>query len=235
LLRRLAVCAVFAARAARADEPGDTQLPLPRRSFVGVELDETDLRDAEARLRGLVVYRGWLAPSLGPDAAVSGIRIELPIRYKRDVGVGFGDANLLVVDGVVFDRGGVGIGLAAVLPTAAPTRLGDGSLELGPAAFGQIEPASWLQLAALARGFVAVTGGAAPQIRLKPSIVADVTDDFFVSSDAEMTLANSSSIPVNVKLGRRFGAVEITFGPELVVAGNDRGALTLDLEIDVLR
>jgi hypothetical protein len=236
--KRLVVCAVLVARVARADDvgPGELQLPLPTESYAGVELDETDFGEAELRLRALLVYRGWFAPSLGPDSAVSGLRIELPFQHRGDT-TGLGDTNLLAITGLGGSRGGAGIGVAAVLPTAAPTSLGDGTLGLGPALWAQVTATSWLDLGVLVRGLLPMTGHAPAQLKLKPAVVVTLTDVLFVTSDAEMTIAGSfHSIPVNLHAGARIGShVQITFGPDLVVAGTDRGALTLDLEIDWFR
>jgi hypothetical protein len=235
---RVAVCAIFVASAARAEEPGDVELPLPKDSYFGLELDETDEQVAEARLRALVVYPGWFSPSLGPGNAVSGVRIEVPFPFRRDGTAGLGDINLLSINGIAGHAGGAGIGFAAVLPTAAPIRLGEGSVAIGPAAWGEVRATSWLDLAVLARELFVAIGSARTELKLKPAIVVDLPHDLFATSDAEMTFVGAfrgASIPANLKLGARFGShVDVTFGPELVVAGEGRGALTLDLEVDVL-
>ena len=201
---------------ARAD---DTE-PVPNASYVRVEPSYTWPGGEELALRGLFVAHGErVASAFGVDVAAD-----------RD---GISGLALTQLSGVAHDWGVIGAGVSVALPTTS----GD-PVRVGPAWFIQSSTLP-IELSALARTYFAVSSGRGDAFvtRLEPSASVTLPGEFVLSSDGEIDiawLAGAARVPVNLELAHPLGAhVVIRGGPEVVVAGRDRGAVKLDLQIDI--
>jgi hypothetical protein len=209
--------------AASADDVATTTLPLPKQSYLRLEPTYTfdgGGSAAELAVRGVLVYPGWFLPQPDATRVISAVGVDLAFPP--------GDVSLTQLSGVVFDGGIVGTGITIALPTHG------GRFGIGPAWFGQITTPA-LDLALLARTFFATDALAT---RFEPAVVVHLPRQFALSSDGEIDvdwLARSYTLPLNLEVVRPLGEhVVIQLGPQVVIAGRDRGAVTLDLKIDVV-
>src|SRR5262249_12887059 len=221
-----AIAQVATARADSEENPADETPPLPRDSYVRLEPAYTaGDRGRQSTLHGriVLVYRGLLVPELGAVHFATGLRADLTLRHENTTGMG--TLELLQVSGALFDWGAIGSGLAAVVPTAT---IGADVTQLGPAVFGQVIAIPHFELSLLVRALfgIEMDRSNALTMRLRPVVALKLPERFALSSDGEMQidlLADAYKVPVNLNIARRLGNVVLQVGPELVVAGSDRG------------
>ena len=86
----------------------------------------------------------------------------------------------------------------------------------------------------LARVAIVYHGLGGPTTKLKPAVIGRLPAQMFLSSDGEITITGGgATVPVNLRLGRSFGKhVVVAVGPELVVVGDDRGDMTVRLQLN---
>jgi hypothetical protein len=223
--------------------------PLPKQSYVRLEPSYGFLgsggRSSELHARGLLVYRGLFVPGLDPDRTVSGVVADLGILHESTStlhATGLTDLELNYVSGIRLDDGAFGGGVAVLVPTATVSAFGNGTVGVGPACFGQLTAISHLELSILARSFFSVTGSSSRSTefftKLQPSAVVSLPDGYLLSSDGEIEidwLAHSATVPVNLEIAHLLGDhVLLQVGPEIEVAGRERGAVRVDVRIDYL-
>jgi hypothetical protein len=196
---------------ARADVEATAE-PLPKQSYLRLAPTYVIGGDGAVTGRGVLVYSGLGWPGLLADDAVTGLRVDMP--YKH----GFGPVELLAVTGYHRGRDGFGIGIAA-----------DTSIEAGPAGFAQAIFRNEIELSFVVRELF----GRGAITKLKPSLVVELPEDWFLSSDGELTIDDATTVPVNLRIGRSFGEHwVISGGPEVVVFGTTRGDVSLGVDLD---
>lgn len=232
---RAAFALLFASALAWADDTAlPTSLPFPKQSYLRLEPSYTfDDGGGQLFARGVLIYRGFAIPRVDADRFVSAVGVDLSVDHID----GISDLDLTQLSGLVFGWGVVGIGVAAELPTATA---GDRATALGPALIAQYTALPHVELALLARTFFGVAGSTQSALvtRLEPAIVFALPGQFQLSSDGEIDidwLAREVTLPINCELAHPLGDhVVVTLGPEVVVAGRERGSVKLDLRIDLL-
>lgn len=221
----------------------DTTRPLPKHSYLRLEpsytAPEAGGSSSELQGRGVVVYRGLLIPWIDPEHIDSGLRVDLGLEHDGS-STGLDNLEVNQISGVTAAWGVIGTGLVLVLPTATSEKFGSDSVQIGPAIFAKVHAIPHLELSLLARGFFTVAGSTSATgafaVKLRPTIAYHLPAHLVVSSDGEIELdwlADSSKVPVNLIVGRGFGShAVVSAGPELEVAGRDRGDLTILLRLD---
>ena len=99
-----------------------------------------------------------------------------------------------------------------------------------------------MELSILARSFFSLTTDSdrstALFTKLQPGVVVSLPDGFLLSTDGEIEidwLAHTAVVPVNLEVAHVFGEhLVIQVGPEIDVAGPDRGDVRVDLRIDYI-
>jgi hypothetical protein len=221
-----ALIVAYSAAAARADVDTETE-PLPRQSYLRLEPSYNfSSDDGEVLTRVVFVYRGLFCPGCGPDSTASGLRIDVPV-----IDGGIGNIGLTEIAGLTANRNAFGLGAAVTLPTATA---GEAGLQVGPAAFAQLMAIPHLELSVLVRELISVTGTLPTTTRIRPGAVLRMPDGVFVSSDGELAITgDTTTVPVNLRLGRSFGThVVASIGPEIVAEGPRRGDVTARLQLN---
>jgi hypothetical protein len=134
----------------------------------------------------------------------------------------------------------VGAGLAVSVPSATVAAFGSHAFEIGPAWFAQTSALPRLDISMLIRTYFAVAGdvdaASVLSTKLEPGVVVALPRGLLLSCNPEIEiawLARTYDVPVNLRLGHAIGDhVVVTAGPELAIAGRDRGDLAFDLQID---
>jgi hypothetical protein len=100
-----------------------------------------------------------------------------------------------------------------VFPVATASALGQGKVQLGPAAALRLEAIPQLKLAALVQNLYSIAGSnQSPDlayVTVQPFITVHLPGAMFLSSDATMKFywqGGRSTVPVNIGLGHAFGA-----------------------------
>ncbi len=223
--------------------------PLPKQSYLRLEPSYTFVRgggsSSELHARGLLVYRGLFVPGLDPEKTVTGVVADLALQHESTStlhATGVTDLELNYVSGITLAEGTFGGGLAVLVPTATSSAFGTGKVELGPACFGQVVAIPHVELSILARAFFSLTTDSdrstAFFTKLQPGVVVSLPSGYLLSSDGEIEidwLAHSATVPVNLEVAHLLGDhVWIQVGPEIDVAGPDRGDVKIDVRIDYI-
>ena len=246
--RRVLAIACLAPVTATADDETEINAPLPNRSYVRFEpsyLRGDGTSTAELESRGIVVYRGGWLPGVDAERLMSGLAVDWTLDRTvdaRGAKMGLGDLGLTEVTGVELSWGAAGGGLAMSAPTATESAFGRGRFQLGPAGFVQVTALPALTLSVLVEDYfapaAASTGVEALRTRIEPGFVVTFPHDWLLSSDGEIDLdwlAHDYTVPVNVEIGCTLGShVTVQAGPEVEVIGAQRGALKLDVRIDLI-
>ena len=237
-----AIACVAAAKIATADDATiDTQAPLPEESYVRLEPSRTFAASgsdsSDLLVRAVLAYRGLLVPDAVSKYAVTGVRIDVPFEHVDGArAIELGRIGLLVITGPHDGRNAIGVGVAADLPTATNAAFGDDTLQVGPAAFVQLAVAR-VSAGVLVRELLS-SSSSRSVTKLEPDVTIRLSENYSLSYGGEIWIAGRSgltTVPVNAQLGRSFGRhVAVAIGPEIVVAGADRGDVRLFAQLDVI-
>jgi len=171
---------------------------------------------AELLFEPLLRYDGFLIPDLRVAGFSSVARVQISAESLENAeGPASGLADLTFVDVVARAFGPIhaGLGYGAVFPMATSPSLGQGKLQLGPAATVRIEPASWLKIAALTQVIWSVAGSCqSPDlayVSVQPFITVHLPEAMIIESNAPMKFywrGTGSTLPVNLGFGHAFSS-----------------------------
>jgi hypothetical protein len=191
----------------------------------------------------ILPYRAFLIPGLEVDGFWSVARIQWTgVGVEDGKGPSSGLTDLTLTDVVAHRLGPVNaaLGFVGVLPMATEATLGQGKLQLGPAAAVRLENVPALKLAVLVQNFYSVAGSSqSPELAymtVQPFVTMHLPADLFLSSDATMKLyweGGESTVPVNLGFGHAFGAHFVGSARAFrTIAGADRDAVKVEIVLD---
>jgi hypothetical protein len=196
---------------------------------------------SELLARGVLVYRGWLLPGLGPETMASGVRVDLRLERlatPQAHAVGLGKLEVLQLSGASFHWGGIGSGVATALPTATSSLFGSDDVQIGPACYAFLAAIRHVPSSLIVRTMFATGDSPAIETALEPSVAVELTDAVSLSSNGIIEIdwhAHDARVPINLHVGYAFtDHWYVEAGPQLVVAGSSRGDATIDFEVDYL-
>jgi hypothetical protein len=200
---------------------------------------------SELLFEPLLPYRAFLIPGLEVDGFWSIARLQWTAEgMQNENGPSSGLTDLTLTEVVAHELGpfNAALGFGTVLPTATTAALGQGKLQLGPAAALRLEAVPALKLAALVQNFYSVAGSSQSSdlayVTVQPFVTLHLPAASFLSSDATMHFyweGGRSTVPVNLGFGRAFGARFVgAIRVYCTVAGADRGAMEGEVVLDFL-
>jgi hypothetical protein len=231
-----------------ADAADQANTPLPTKTQIQFEPSYTfpngDTRYmSELLFEPILPYRAFLFPGLDVEGFWSIARIQWTGKgIENKSGASSGLTDLTLTD-IVAHRVGpfsAALGFVSVFPMATTSTLGQGKLQLGPAAGLRLEGVPALKLAVLVQNFYSVAGSSqSPDlayVTVQPFVTLHLPADLFLSSDATMNFyweGGRSTVPVNLGFGHAFGAHFVgSVHGFYTLAEADRGAIKAEIVLN---
>jgi hypothetical protein len=237
-----------ASRPEVTDSADQANTPLPTKTQVQLRPAYTfangDTRyKSELLFEGILPYRAFLIPDLDVDDFWSIARVRWTGEgTENKSGPSTGLTDLEVTDVVAHELGPFNgaLGFAAVFPVATAAALGQGKLQLGPAAALRLEAFPRIKIAALVENLYSVAGSSqSPDlayVTVQPFVTVHLPASLFVSSDATMKFywrGGQSTVPVNLGFGHAFGPHFVgSVRGWYTVADADRGAVKVEVVLN---
>ena len=260
--RRLLVvlAALASARAAAADPRPPSPIeaaadaatnPFPLANSVQLQPAYTDVHAGGSTTQLLVrvglFYRGLFVPGLALAGLYTFARLEMYAesldRPPSPLAVGLQNWNALWLGAKPFAWGAqLGLGVAAVLPTATDPALDDQEFQLGPALGAYLTRVPHVDFGALVQ-FLFSVAGTTPDLGyvwVQPIITWHLPRAFFLKTDPiwkfDFRNAPAATVPVNLHVGRAVSAHTAINGiVEVVTVGSGKANVTVQLNVAYVR
>jgi hypothetical protein len=231
-----------------ADSADQANTPLPTKTQIqfkpGYTFAHGDTHyEASVLFEPILPYRAFLIPGLEVDEFWSIARLRWTGEgLQTSKGPSSGLTDLTLTNLVAHRLGPFNgaLGYATVFPVATASALGQGKVQLGPAAALRLEAIPQLKLAALVQNLYSIAGSnQSPDlayVTVQPFITVHLPGAMFLSSDATMKFywqGGRSTVPVNIGLGHAFGAHFVgSVRGWYTVADADKDAVEVEVVLD---
>jgi hypothetical protein len=205
-----------AASEEHAEDEANT--PLPVKTQIAFKTSYTFPDDGqgyrtELQFETVLPYASVFIPGVAAPDFWSIARVQLSGKSQEDGTTnssGLGDLDFVDICAHRVGPFNLAAGFASVFPMATDSALGQGKLQLGPAAAARL-PGDRLNVAALVQNLYSVAGSnQAPNlayVTVQPFITLHLPAELFLSSNATMSFywrGGRSTLPVNLGVGRAF-------------------------------